>query len=132
MKSNELLKRWSLPLSQHTGRSEDAILEEGLLVCDFPESSVHIVFEDGSELRFRRAFYLGDVDNRTVDKSIFRVAVFSEHVGYHEFWVGPEDRIEVFMRRKQSLAELLERCDPNVPLSDHLLYSICRVPRQAG
>lgn len=118
MKSNELLKRWSLPLSQHTGRSEDAILDEGLLASDFPDSSVHILFEDGSELSFRRAFYLGDVDKRTVDKSICRVAVFTEHVGYHEFWVGPEDRIEVVTRRKESLADLLERWDPNAAQSD--------------
>jgi hypothetical protein len=118
MKSEELLKRWKLPLSQRVGRSEDAVLEEGLLASDFPNSSVHIVFEDGSDLRFRRAFYLGDIDNCTVDKSICRVAVFSEHVGYHEFWIGPEDRIEVVTRRKESLADLLERCDPNAPLSD--------------
>lgn len=118
MKSNELLKRWSLPLSQHTGRSEDAILDKGLLASDFPDSSVHILFEDGSELSFRRAFYLGDVDKRTVDKSICRVAVFTEHVGYHEFGVGPEDRIEVVTRRNESLADLLERWDPKAPQSD--------------
>ena len=88
-----LLKRWKLPLSQRTGRSEDAIVEDALLATDFPASSVHIVFEDGSELSFRRAFYLGEVEKRKVDRTICRVAVFTEHCGYHEFWIGPDDRI---------------------------------------
>lgn len=118
MKSEELLKRWKLPLSQRLGRSEDSVLEEGLLASDIPNSSVHIVFEDGSDLTFRHAFYLGEVDKPKGDESICRVAVFTEHVGYHEFWIGPEDRIEVVTRRKESLADLLERCDPNAPLSD--------------
>lgn len=118
MQSNELLKRWNLPLSQRVGRSEETVLEDGLLASDFPSSSVHIVFEDGTDLSFRRASYLGDVDKRTVDKSLCRVAVFTEHVGYHEFWVGPEDRIDVVTRRKESLADLLERFDPNAPVSD--------------
>lgn len=118
MKSEDLLRRWKLPLSQRVGRSEEAVLEEGLLASDFPNSSVHIVFEDGSDLSFRRAFYLGYVDKRTVDKSVCRVAVFTEHVGYHEFLVGPEDRIEVVTRRKESLADLLERWDPKAPQSD--------------
>lgn len=115
---NDLLKRWKLLLSQYIGRSVEAIFEEGLLTSDFPDSSVHIVFEDGSDLTFRHAFYLGAVDKPKGDESICRVAVFTEHVGYHEFWIGPEDLIEVVMRQRKSLADLLEKCDQNAPLSD--------------
>lgn len=118
MRSAELLVSWKLQLSQRVVRSEASILGEGLLVGDFPDSSVRIVFEDGSDLTFRRSFYLGDIDKRTVDKSICRVAVFSEHVGYHEFWIGPEDHIAVVTRRKLSLTELLGNCDPDAPKSD--------------
>lgn len=118
MNAKVLLKRWKRPLSQRMGRSEKSILEDGLFASDFPDSSVRIVFEDGSDLTFRRAFYLGDIEQRTVEKSICRVAVFSEHVGYHEFWVGAEDRIDVVMRQKESLADLLEKYNPNTQLSD--------------
>lgn len=118
MRSAELLVSWKLELSQRVGRSEASILGEGLLVGDFPESSVRIVFEDGSDLTFRRSFYLGDIDKRTVDKSVCRVAVFSEHVGHHEFWIGPEDHIEVLTQRKQPLTELLAICVPDAPQSD--------------
>lgn len=118
MTAKDLLRRWKRPLSQRIGRSEEAVLEDGLLASDFPESSVHIVFEDGSDLTFRRAFYLGDIDQRAVDQSICRVAVFSEHVGYHEFWIGPGDRIDAVVRPKASLADLLEKCNPDAPPSD--------------
>lgn len=118
MNAKDLLKRWRRPLSQRVGRSEEALLEDGLLASDFPGSSVHIVFEDGSDLTFRRAFYLGDIEQRTIDKSICRVAVFSEHVGYHEFWIGPGDRIDAVVRPKASLADLLKKCNPDAPLSD--------------
>ncbi len=117
MQFDELIKLWKLPLSQYTGRPEGAILENGLLFSDFQNSSVHIVFEDGSDLTFRHAFYLGDVDKRIEDKSICRVAVFTEHVGYHEFWIGPEDRIEVVKRTKETLANLLSQCDPTATRS---------------
>ena len=101
MQSEDLFRRWKLPLSQRLGRAEEAILEDGLLASDFPNSSVHIEFEDGSELTFRRAFYLGDVDNRVVDNSICRVVVFSQHVGHYEFWIGPDDHIEVVMQHSK-------------------------------
>lgn len=118
MNTNDLLRLWKQSLSKRLGRSEEAILEDGLCASDFPDSSVHIVFEDGSDLTFRRAFYLGDIDKRKVDKSICRVAVFSEHAGCHEFWVGPEDRIDVVMRPKGSLADHLEKLDSNALPSD--------------
>lgn len=95
MKSNQLLKRWKSQLSAHLGRNEESIVNDGLLATDFPGSSVHIVFEDGSDLVFARSFYLNERATRTTKTSIKRVAVFTEHVGYHEFWVGPDDSIEI-------------------------------------
>lgn len=118
MKSTDLLDRWKLPLSKHLGRSEQSVLADGLLASDFPEFSVRIVFEDGSDLTFRHAFYLGDIDSRTVDNTVCRVAVFTAHVGYHEFWLGSQDNIGVVTRRKQSLAGPLAACDPEAPPSD--------------
>ena len=118
MQSEDLFRRWKLPLSQRLGRAEEAILEDGLLASDFPNSSVHIGFEDGSELTFRRAFYLGDVDNRFADKSICRVAVFSQHVGHYEFWIGPDDHIEVVMQHRRKLDDLLAAYEPNALRSE--------------
>lgn len=118
MKSTNILNQWIRQLAQQIGRPEDAILQEGLLASDFPNSSVHIKFEDGSDLTFRCAFYLGDVGKCIVDESNCRVAVFSEHVGYFEFLIGPHDRIEVVMRKKETLTDLLELCDPNALQSD--------------
>ena len=118
MQSEDLFRRWKLPLSQRLGRAEETILENGLLASDFPNSSVHIEFEDGSELTFRRAFYLGDVDNRVVDNSICRVAVFSQHVRHYEFWIGPDDRIEVVMQHRRKLDALLAAYEPNALQSD--------------
>ena len=68
------------------------ILEGNLLATDFSDLAVHIHFEDGTDLTFRRAFYLGETP---ADGAIHRVAVFTEHCGYHEFWIGPDDRIEL-------------------------------------
>ena len=118
MQFEGLLRRWKLPLSQRVDRSEEAVLEDGLLASDFPYSNVHIEFEDGSELTFRRAFYLGDVDRRVVDKTSCRVAVFSERVGHHEFWIGPDDHIEVVMQPSRKLDELLRAFNANALQSE--------------
>jgi hypothetical protein len=94
-----MLENWRTALSKHLGRSEDAILENSLLATDFSDSSVHIQFEDGSNLIFKRAFYLGGGEAPTDGSYLsHRVAVFTEHCGYHEFWIGPDDRIEQFCR----------------------------------
>lgn len=118
MKSIDLLQRWRLPLSERLGRSEELILENGILASDFTDSGVHIVFEDGSDLTFRRAFFLGEIANRRADQSICRVAVLSEHVGHHEFWIGPDDHIEAVIRNREALARLLSQYDPNAPKSE--------------
>ncbi len=87
-----ILENWQSALSKRLGRSAEVILEGNLLATDFSDSSVHIHFEDGTDLTFRRAFYLGETP---ADGAIHRVVVFTEHCGYHEFWVGPDDRIEL-------------------------------------
>ena len=87
-----MLDNWQTALSKRLGRQAEVILENGLLATDFSGAGVHISFEDGTDLTFRRAFYLGETPS---DGAIHRVAVFTEHCGYHEFWIGPDDRIEV-------------------------------------
>lgn len=86
-----ILENWQSALSKRLGRSAEVILEGNLLASNFSDSSVHIHFEDRTDLTFRRAFYLGETPS---DGAIHRVAVFAEHCGYHEFWVGSDDRIE--------------------------------------
>ena len=87
-----ILENWQIALSKRLGRPAEVIVEGNLLATDFSNESVHIQFEDGSDLRFRRAFYVGKVK---ADGAIHRVAVFTEHCGYREFWIGPSDRISV-------------------------------------
>lgn len=86
-----LLENWQTALSNRLGRSANDILDGNLFQADFPDAAVHIRFKDGSDLRFRRAFYVGETPT---DGAIHRVAVFTEHCGYHEFWLGPGHRIE--------------------------------------
>lgn len=87
-----MLTNWQKQLSKRVARSVKDVVENGLLASEFPSESVHIQFEEGSELTFRRAFYLGDI---LTDGGIHRIAVFTEHCGYHEFWIGPEDRVSI-------------------------------------
>lgn len=87
-----MLDNWQTALSKRLGRPAEVIVENGLLATDFSGAGVHISFEDGTDLTFRRAFYLGETPS---DGAIHRVAVFTEHCGYHEFRIGPDDRIEV-------------------------------------
>ena len=85
-----MLENWQIALSKRLGRSAENIVENNLLATDFSDDSVHVQFEDGTDLTFRRAFYVGETP---ADGAIHRVAVFTEHCGYHEFWIGPSDRI---------------------------------------
>jgi hypothetical protein len=87
-----LLENWKTELSTRLGRSAEDFVEGNLSSTDFSNDSVHIQFNDGSDLTFHRAFYLGDTP---ADGAVHRVAVFSENCGYHEFWIGPGDQIEV-------------------------------------
>lgn len=85
-----MLENWQMALSKKLGRSAEDIVEGNLLEMDFSDDSVHVQFEDGTDLTFRRALYVGETP---ADGAIQRVAVFTEHCGYHEFWIGPKDRI---------------------------------------
>jgi hypothetical protein len=85
-----MLDNWKTALSERLGRSAEDILEDSLSAPDFPDGSVRVQFKDGSDLRFQRAFYVGATPAQGI---IYRVAVFTEYCGYHEFWIGPGDRI---------------------------------------
>lgn len=86
-----MLENWQTALAKKLGRPAKVIPEGNLLHSDFTNAGVHIQFGDSSNLTFRRAFYVGAT---LTAGSIQRVAVFTEHCGYHEFWIGPDDRIE--------------------------------------
>ena len=80
MKKSKLRKKWADQLSKRTGRSTSKIIKEGLLCTDFsPYESVAIEFEDQSTALFKYAFALYDSEKR-------KVAVFTEHCGYFEFF----------------------------------------------
>jgi hypothetical protein len=85
-----MLENWQIALSKRLGRSAENIVENNLLATDFSNDSVHVQFKDGTDLTFRHAFYVGETPT---DGAIHRVAVFTQHCGYHEFWIGPSDRI---------------------------------------
>jgi hypothetical protein len=82
------IQRWAHELSDHLKRPEKQLVAEGLTADDF-SGSVSLDFEDGSRLHFRYAFAVRSL----VDAEY--VAVFTEHTGYHEFWVGPDDSLTV-------------------------------------
>ena len=90
MPSFGMLENWQTALSKRLGRSAENILEYNLLAADFSEDGVHVQFKDGSDLRFQRAFYVGATP---AEGTMYRVAVFTEHCGSHELWIGPGDRI---------------------------------------
>ena len=91
-----MLENWQIQLSKKLGRSAEDIVEGNLLTTDFSNESVYVQFEDGTDLTFRQAFYVGETPS---DGAIHRVAVFTEHCGYHEFWLGPSDRISAKSNR---------------------------------
>ncbi len=66
------------------------------MATDFSEDVVHIHSENGTDLTFRQTFYVGETP---VDSAIHRVVVFTEHCGYHEFWIGPDDQAEAISHR---------------------------------
>jgi hypothetical protein len=85
-----MLENWQIALSKRLGRSAEDIVENNLLATDFSNDSVHVQFEDGTDLTFRHAFYVAATP---ADGAANLVAVFTEHCGYHEFWIGSNDRI---------------------------------------
>lgn len=85
-----MLKNWQTALSKKLGRSAKDIVENNLLATDFSNESVRVQFEDGTDLMFRRAFY---VSAQLSEGTIYRAAVFTKNCGHHEFWIGPGDRV---------------------------------------
>ena len=116
-----MLQNWRESLSKRLGRSVDVIIEDGLGAADFSGDSVRVQFEDGSELTFRRAFYLGETP---ADGAVHRVAVFTEHCGYHEFWIGPDDRIEAvsFQEKNEHSPDLKGTDGISLEPSEHLRF----------
>ena len=85
-----ILEFWQKALSKKIDRSAKDILENSLLATDFTDESDHLQFKDGTNLKFQHAFYLGETPD---GGTIHRIAVFTEHCGLHEFWIGPGSRI---------------------------------------
>jgi len=48
--------------------------------ADFPNATVRLKFEDSSEASFRHAFFVEDRERN-------ELAVFTEHCGYHVFYL---------------------------------------------
>jgi hypothetical protein len=69
------IKKYSKELAEKTKRTEQEILQDGLLFTDF-KGNVSIIHEDGSTANYRYAFFIKTKDT---------YAVFTEHCGYHEF-----------------------------------------------
>ena len=78
------LQRWAPELSARLERTVAQLCDEGLLANDF-SGSVTLDFEDGSRVAFRYAFAVHRLEAPD------QVAIFTEHCGYHEFEVGPDD-----------------------------------------
>lgn len=92
-----MLENWGTALSVRLGRPAEVIRNDGLVATDFSNAGVRIVFEHGTDLKFERAFHFGQAPIATEGTCISRrVAVFTEHCGYHEFWLRPNDRIYAF------------------------------------
>ena len=86
---NATLVRWLHPLSTHLCRAAADIAAVGLRAPDFPAQSVLVTLEDGTVCVFKRAFHLPHPEDGRW------VCVFSEHAGYHEFVLGPDDTVRV-------------------------------------
>lgn len=82
-----VLNRWLPQLAQKTGRPVATLKVEGLHPGDFPPGGVRIDYEDGSKVRFRWSFFVVDPARNG------KLAVFTEHCGYHEFTLTPEDHV---------------------------------------
>jgi len=78
-KHKEVLADWAGDLARKFGRTEEDILMKGLSLDDFPYGSrVRVNFGEGSTAEFQLAF-------ACINPKIERVAIFTEHCGYHEF-----------------------------------------------
>jgi hypothetical protein len=85
MKSQELVDKWVVALSERTGRSPANLKENGLFADDFSYPGIRINFEDRSYMVFKYAFAVLHEEHPGL------VAVFTEHNGYYEFPFGEDD-----------------------------------------
>jgi hypothetical protein len=81
--------KWANELAERTGRSVVEIESEGLTAGDFEPAGIKISYEDGSVVAFRWAFLV----RSSAEPGL--VAIFTEHCGYHEFLLCPEDVVGV-------------------------------------
>ena len=88
--SRALFNRWLPELSAALGRTEEDLAANGLSPSPgfFNLDGVRVRFEDGSEMRFRYASALRCRANPNV------VGLFTEHAGYYEVELFPEDKLE--------------------------------------
>lgn len=88
--SRALFNRWLPELSAALGRTEEDLAVNGLGPSPsfFNLEGVRVQFEDGSEMRFR---YASALRCRTSPNS---VGIFTEHCGYYEVELFPEDKLE--------------------------------------
>ena len=81
MLNKRIIEDWSELLSHKLGRSSNEIIEKGLSAYDFsPSRKVVVEFSDKSICSFNFAFSV-------IDKEKRMVAIFTEHCGYHEFYI---------------------------------------------
>lgn len=78
----EIIENWKEKLSEKLGRSADVLFEKGLSASDFKSGSKVILSNPGElECTFYHAFSV-------VNPELGKVAVFTEHAGYHEFYLN--------------------------------------------
>lgn len=78
----EILRHWSLLVAKKLGRPESEILQKGLSASDFNAAMNVTVSVPGElECTFSNAFSV-------IDTELARVAVFTEHSGYHQFYLS--------------------------------------------
>lgn len=88
--SRALFYRWLPELSAALGRTEEDLASSGLTLMHglFDRDGVRVQFDDGSKMRFRHATALRCRTNANL------VGIFTEHCGYYEVELFPEDKLE--------------------------------------
>ena len=78
----EILETWKDKLSEKLGKSVEELSERGLSAADFDSSSKVVLSNPGElECTFSHAFSV-------VNAEVGKVAIFTEHCGYHEFYLN--------------------------------------------
>ena len=86
--NQQLVEKYKALQAKKLGRDEESILLKGLKAGDFKAGQkVKIKVPGELDCSFYNAFSV-------IDESIARVAVFTEHCGYHEFYIHGAKIIE--------------------------------------